>query len=113
MNEQQDQSPAVMDGIQEINGRMYVVKMLPDFAGAATGTPIIVGPPEGLVDSLGLSREQADRMHQILFDRRIFTFKDIARGQTAQAIMQEILQLDSQKLVEAFYKNEEEPVTGG
>lgn len=66
------------------------------------GAMIIVGPPEGLVDTLGLPKDVADRLHNILFERKLFTYKDVSAPGVAFAVMQETLNVDAQKLTEAF-----------
>ena len=85
----------------EIDGRKYMAYVSPD---EQSGAHVIIGPPEGLVDAMGLPEPFATRLHNILFDRRIFSYKDIVAGKnTAVGIMQEALSLDVQKLVEAYF----------
>ena len=94
----------------EIEGRKYLALVSPE-----SGTPgamIIIGPPEGLVDGLGLPSETATRLHNILYSRRIFTYKDISRPGAALGALQEALNVDAQKLAEAFSAYETETVGG-
>lgn len=84
-------------------GRKYVA-MADD-----TGQIIIVGPPEGLVDELGLPESFATNLHNILFDRGMINYLAVKRSPTQlTGALQEVLQLDTQKLMEAFFKH-----TGG
>lgn len=91
----------------EIEMRKYLAHISPE-----AGTPggmIIIGPPEGLVDTLGLTGEIATRLHNILFDRKLFTYKDISRPGVALGALQDALSVDAQKLAEAFAMFETEP----
>lgn len=77
------------------------------------GGYIVIGPPEGLVDELGLPEPVATRLHNILFDRKIYKFQDLSRNGVAFAVMQELYSVDTQKLAEAFAKFEKEEMVGG
>lgn len=88
----------------EVGGRKYKVL----FDSGMPGAYIVIGPPEGLVDTLGLPESFATRLHNILFERRIFSYKDISNTRTAVGILQEVLQLDVQRLTEAFYQYDKE-----
>jgi len=90
---------------QEINGRKYEVIYSPD---VPPGAFVIVGPPEGIVDTMNLPEPFATRLHNILFERRIFTYRDISSGRIATGVIQEALQIDSQLLAEAFFNYEKE-----
>lgn len=95
------------------NGRKYEVLYSPDMP---PGAYVIVGPGEGLVDSLWTARGLpvpepfATNLHNILYDRRIFTYKDIAKKGNVTGILQEALSIDAQMLVEAFVNYEKESV---
>ena len=89
----------------ELNGRKYLAHVSPD---EQQGAFVIVGPPEGLVDELGLPEPLATRLHNILYDRKIFTFRDVSKPNVAQGVLQDALQFDTQKLVEAFSNYEKE-----
>ena len=91
----------------EVKGRKYEVIFSPDMP---AGAYVIVGPPEGLMESMGLPEPFATRLHNILYDRRIFTYKDISGSRIATGVLQEALQLDAQLLAEAFYNYEKESV---
>ena len=70
---------------------------------------IILGPPPDLMDSLKLSEPFATTLHNVLYERGLFTYKDIAANQkTAVGALQEALGIDVQKLVEAYYHFETE-----
>ena len=70
---------------------------------------IILGPPEGLVEELGLPEPFATRLHNILCDREILTYKDVAKRQNQLlGALQEALSVDVQRLAEAYFKFEKE-----
>ena len=72
-------------------------------------THIILGPPEGLVESLNIPEPFATRLHNILCDRGLLTYKDVARNQKVlQGALQEALNLDVQRIAEAYFKFEKE-----
>jgi len=72
---------------------------------------IVVGPPEGVVDEMGLPEPFATRLHNALCDRGIFTFKDISSNQRAAlGALQEALNTDIQKLAEAYLNYEKETI---
>ena len=64
------------------------------------------------MDELGLPEPQATRLHNILFDRRIFTYSDITKKNVAMGVLQELYSVDAQKLAEIFANFEKEPVGG-
>ena len=71
------------------------------------GKIIIVGPPEGLVDDLQLPEPIATRLHNILFERNILNYESAIKWQNnIVGILQEVLQIDVQNLIGAFYKFE-------
>ena len=84
-------------------GRLY--KALKDF-----DKLIIIGPPEGLVDSLNLPEPFATTLHNILYARGIFTHTDASKPKILLGALQEALSLDVQRLAEAFLKFEKEEV---
>lgn len=70
---------------------------------------VIVGPPEGLVDELGLPEPFATNLHNILYARGLFCYADVARAKNSLlGALQEALRLDVQKLAEGFFKYEKE-----
>lgn len=91
-----------MDRVEQvINGRKYVV-----FADE-NGNGIIVGPPEGLVDDLGLTEPFATTLHNILFARGLLNYKSVVQNpKELQGALQEAITLDVQKLTEAYFKYE-------
>lgn len=71
---------------------------------------ILVGPPEGLVDSLNLPEPFATNLHNVLYHRRIFSYRDASNHRNLLGALQEALNLDAQRLAEAFSKFEKEEV---
>lgn len=73
---------------------------------------IVVGPPEGLVDSLGLPEPFATDLHNVLFRRKLYNYSAINKDPRAlQGALQEVLMLDVQRLSEAFFKYEHQEMT--
>lgn len=91
--------------LQEIEqfGRKYKAYVSPD---EQTGAFVIVGPPEGLVDTLSLPEPFATTLHNILYERGIFTYADAAKKNVILGALQEALRIDAQKLAEEFLKYE-------
>jgi hypothetical protein len=73
---------------------------------------IIQGPPEGLVDTLGLPEPFATRFHNILYARGILNSSDIGKNpRNLTGALQEALNLDIQRLTEAYFNYEKEVVS--
>jgi hypothetical protein len=71
------------------------------------GKHIIIGPPEGLVDSLSLPEPFATHLHNILFERGLINLKSINQsGNSLTGALQEALGIDVQRLHEAYFKFE-------
>ena len=88
-------------------GRKYAVLLDGEIG---DGLSIVIGPPEGLVDMLELPEPQATRLHNILFDRKLFTYTAITARGAIQAVLQELFAIDAQRLTEAFHNFEKESV---
>ncbi len=70
---------------------------------------LIIGPPEGLVDELGLPEPFATRLHNILYRRNLFGYADVVKNRNSLlGALQEALSLDEQSLAEQFYVYEKE-----
>jgi hypothetical protein len=69
---------------------------------------IIIGPPEGLVDDLKLPEPFATSLHNVLYARGIYNYAAASKAQKELiGALQEALQLDSQKLMEMFFRFEQ------
>ena len=91
-----------------LNGRKYLAYISPD---EQRGAHVIIGPKEGLVDSLGLPEPIATNLHNALYDRKLFSYSDIVANQrNAVGALQEVLNLDAQRLVQAFFEFENEKI---
>lgn len=89
--------------VDPANGRKYQVVR------DGMGNDIIIGPPEGLVDSLNLPEPFATTLHNILHDRGMWNSAAVARDpRVLIGALQEALNLDVQRLTEAFFKYEQE-----
>lgn len=89
------------------NGRKYRAYVSPD---EQAGAYIVIGPPEGLVDALELPEPHATKLHNILYDRQIFTFEDASRRGVLTGVLQELFALDTQLLLEKFNDYRKETV---
>lgn len=91
-----------------IDGRKYKAFLSPD---EQSGAYIIVGPPEGLVDSLGIPEPFATRLHNTLYERGIITGQDASKKhKEVIGAVQETFMVDAQRIVEAFFNLEKETV---
>lgn len=70
---------------------------------------LIVGPPEELVDDLGLPEPLGTTLHNILYRRGILNFETAKkRPQELIGALQEAYRLDAQKLMDALFKYTQE-----
>ena len=90
------------------NGRKYKAYVSPD---EQMGAYAVIGPPEGLVDELGLQEPFATRLHNILYERGIMNAKDASRPNAIVGALQEAYQVDAQKIVERYFLIEKEGAT--
>lgn len=68
---------------------------------------IPIGPPDRVVDVLGLPEPFATNLHNELHRRGLLTYADISKDpRSLQGALQSILLLDVQKLTEAYYTYE-------
>ena len=67
---------------------------------------ILLGPPEGLVDGLNLPEPFATKLHNVLFERGLLNYAAAAKGNALMGALQEVLMLDVQRLLEAYFKYE-------
>jgi len=69
---------------------------------------VIIGPPEDLVDDLGLPEEFGTVLHNILYRRGILNYKDAAKNMNnLQGALQEAYRLDVQKLMATLFSYQE------
>lgn len=88
---------------QVIGGRKYRAQA------DGVGHAIIIGPPEGLVDDMKLPEPFATSLHNKLYERGLFTYRDVAKDpRQIQGALQEAMLLDVQKLTEAYFKYSQE-----
>jgi hypothetical protein len=95
-----------MEQIEHIDNRGRYYKALKD-----GDVLMIVGPPEDLFEELGLPEHFVTRLHNILYQRGILSFRDAARKpQELTGALQEAYRLDAQKLMEMLFKYENQEV---
>lgn len=72
---------------------------------------LIQGPPQELMEQMGLPEPFATHLHNILYRRGILTYQDVMRrGNELRGALQEAYNLDAQRLTEAFYHLQKEEV---
>ena len=72
---------------------------------------MVLGPPEDLMEEIGLSDPFATTLHNILYRRGFLTYEDVINKQNELiGALQEALLVDVQQLSEAFYKLTKEEV---
>jgi len=69
---------------------------------------VIIGPGEGIVDTLGLPEPFATRVHNCLHARGIITYRDACRPDAIKGALQEALNVDIQRLNEAYFRYEQD-----
>jgi len=75
------------------------------------GNDIVIGPPEGLVDSLKLPEPFATTLHNVLYARGLYNSAEVAKNpRVLIGALQEAMNLDVQRLTEAFLNYEKEQV---
>ena len=89
----------------ELDGRKYKAYISPD---EQNGAYIIIGPPETLMETLGLPEPLATRLHNILYDRGILKYADAVKPRALVGALMDALQIDAQLLAEAYLKLESE-----
>lgn len=73
------------------------------------GAIIILGPPEGLIDSLDLPEPFATDLHNALYHRRLFNWAAVQKsGNSLHGALQDAYRLDIQRLTEAIFRYETE-----
>lgn len=83
-------------------GRKYAVLLPPEITDADVHMGIFKGPPD-VVDVLELPEPFATRLHNTLYDREIFSIRDIQKpGGDLRAVFMSALQVDVNRLAEAF-----------
>lgn len=73
---------------------------------------ITVGPPEGIVDELGLPNELATRLHNQLFQRQLWSMDEVRKNPKGiYAALQATFGINQQMIMNAYMKYEQEPET--
>ncbi len=90
----------------EVKGKKYLVELPEGVENINLG--IHLGPPD-ITDTLGIPEPFATRLHNQLFDRGLFTLKDLQRRpKEVQAALQSALRLDAATIVTAYAEAEKE-----
>ena len=71
---------------------------------------INIGPPEDITEGLGLSEQLATRLHNQLYQRGLWTMKEVNQNPRAIfAALQATFGINQQMIVNAYLKYEQEP----
>lgn len=74
---------------------------------------VLIGPPEEIVDAIGLPEPFATRLHNILHDRGLLNSREVSRrSKELFSALQEALSVDVQRLNEAYFQYEQEDLGG-
>lgn len=74
---------------------------------------IPIGPPDGLVDEMGLPEPYATSLHNILHARSLFSLADVQkRPQELIGALQELFTLDAQRISAIWFSYEQEASNG-
>lgn len=70
---------------------------------------VIIGPPEGMVDELKIPEPFATNLHNILHARGLLNYRTVSvKSQVLLGALQEALNIDVQRLNEAYFRYEQE-----
>lgn len=72
---------------------------------------ILLGPPQELTDWLNLPEPFATNLHNALYRRGVWTFREASRNNVLLGALQEALSLDVQRLHEAYYALQNQEVS--
>ena len=94
----------VMEKIIHIDdkGRKY------DAWKGSDGNNILIGPPEDIVDALGMPEPFATNLHNVLHARGVIKYRDACKQNILQGALQEALNIDVQRLTEAYFRYEQD-----
>jgi len=86
-------------------GRKYKMRLPEGANDKDAHMGILIGPPE-VVDYLGYPEPLATRIHNLLFDRGLFTVEDVRKQpQSLQSVLRAAFQVDIHILHDAFVKS--------
>ena len=90
-------------------GRKYLVMLPNGLDDIDAGT--VIGPPD-VVDLLDLPERMATKLHNELFNRKLFSYKDVSkRPGEMQGAIQKMLRLDVATLSTAYHQYEKEALS--
>jgi uncharacterized membrane protein len=91
-------------------GRKYLVLVENNESDEMLQYGIKVGPPEDIVDELGLPEDKATELHNQLYNRKLWSMKEVNRNPKAIfAALQAVFRVNQQMIVNAYLKYEQEP----
>ena len=86
-------------------GRKYLVKLADETDDSEAHMGIPIGPPD-IADALGLPEPFATRLHNILFDRQLWSIKEVTKQKNCLVgALQAALQIDVHTLHNAYVNN--------
>lgn len=92
-------------------GRKYLVRLPDDVGDEHVKRGVFIGPPD-IVDFLGLPDVIATRLHNELYNRKLYTRRDVERrASELTAALQSALKVDVQRLHTAYHEYEQDGLT--
>jgi len=86
-------------------GRKYLVRLADDIPDSEAHKGIPIGPPD-IADVLGLPEPFATKLHNTLFDRKLWSIKEVKQQKDClRGVMQAVLQIDVHTLHNAYVNN--------
>ena len=86
-------------------GRKYLVKLADAVPDSEAHMGIPIGPPD-VVDELGLPEPFATKVHNLLYDRKLWSIKEVqAQRNCLVGVLQAALQIDVHTLHNAYAEN--------
>lgn len=94
---------------EDERGRKYLVELDDDDSDEDAYLGIPIGPPE-VVDELELPEPFATRIHNMLFDRQLWSIKELKKQpKVLYGVLQAALKIDAQTLHTAYANYSKEP----
>lgn len=92
-------------------GRKWATQLPDDAPDGDAAKGLLLGPPS--LESLGLPLETEVRLHNQLFERKLFTLRAAkASRESVVAAVMKALRVDAQKVIDLFVESAVEPADG-
>jgi hypothetical protein len=95
--------------VYEDDGRKFLVTLPDDVPDDQAHMGVVIGPPP-IVDALRFPEPFATRLHNTLFDRKLWSIKEVQQNPNAlRGALQKALRVDIHVLLNAYNEIEKEP----